>query len=170
MFLTLPKRSWGVAKQRSRLVRTLWRMSRYCFGEHEFDSATVELRRNGVSVPLRPKASRALGLLLERADRLVTHEDLRHELWGPTIVEWETGIHQVIRQLRRVLGDSSRSPAFIETVPHRGYRFKMRVEVAGEARLPVAARRSSYRDLAFFLFGVLGLPLLVVAFCVLAAV
>jgi DNA-binding winged helix-turn-helix (wHTH) protein len=68
-------------------------------------------------------ATRALQLLVENRHRLVSRNDLRRHLWGDAALEWEAGIYQVIRQLRRALGDDPRTRAFIATIPRRGYRW-----------------------------------------------
>jgi TolB-like protein/Flp pilus assembly protein TadD len=51
------------------------------------------------------------------------------------------GVNTAIRKIRQVLGDTPESPAFIETVPGRGYRFIADVESAesghGSGDLPV---------------------------------
>jgi TolB-like protein/Tfp pilus assembly protein PilF len=44
-------------------------------------------------------------------------------------VDVETGIHGAVRKVRQALRDSPDRPAFIETVPARGYRFIAPVEV-----------------------------------------
>src|SRR4029077_9731418 len=54
----------------------------------------------------------------------VTREQLRCTLWpADTFVDFETGLNTTIKRLRETLGDSAENPAFIETVPKRGYRF-----------------------------------------------
>ncbi len=139
-------------------------MTIHRFDDFEFDSDADELTRLGRPVRLRPQASRALKLLLERSNRLVSREQLKSAIWGSTVVEWETGIHQVIRQLRRALDDDPRAPRFIETVPTRGYRFRPPPEAAVPAA-PAATARSRYRDVVFFVLGFLGLPALILLAC-----
>ena len=77
-------------------------------------------------VALRPLATRCLVLLVKRAGRLVTLEQIRRELWGTTVVDWNAGIHQAIRQIRRALEDHDH--AIVETVTRHGYRFRQQVE------------------------------------------
>src|SRR6185295_7041881 len=48
-------------------------------------------------------------------------------------VDVDTGINTAIRKIRLALGDSPESPAFVETVPGKGYRFIAAVEAAGVA-------------------------------------
>lgn len=106
------------------------------FGDFALDTHTGELRRGDRVVALRPLATRGLLLLAKRAGRLVTLEELRQELWGKTVVDWRAGTHQVIRQIRRALGDDDH--AMVETVTRHGYRFRVKVTPV----TPVAKSRS----------------------------
>jgi len=60
--------------------------------------------------------------LVEHADRLVTQDELLEALWPEAYVNPE-GIRKYILEIRKVLGDRSEKPAFIETFPKRGYQF-----------------------------------------------
>ncbi len=100
---------------------------RITFGPFIFDRCGGALWRGDEPIPLRPLATRALLLLVEHPGRLVPRQELRRVLWGNTAVEWETGVHQVISQVRRALRDDPRAPVFVETIPRRGYRFNAEV-------------------------------------------
>src|ERR1700720_1481593 len=100
-------------------VRSLYR-----FGVFELEAHTGELRRNGVKLKLQDQPYQVLLKLLEHAGQTVTREQLRSTLWpADTFVDFETGLNTTIKRLRETLGDSAAHPAFIETVPKRGYRF-----------------------------------------------
>jgi DNA-binding winged helix-turn-helix (wHTH) protein/tetratricopeptide (TPR) repeat protein len=71
---------------------------------------------------LTPKAFAMLSYLVERAGRLVTQDELLEALWPETYVQPEV-LKSHIRDIRAALGDDSKSPRFIETLPRRGYRF-----------------------------------------------
>ena len=60
-----------------------------------------------------------------RAPRpLVSRGEIVERLWGKDVfVDVETGVHTAIRKIRQALRDSPEAPAFIETVPGKGYRF-----------------------------------------------
>src|SRR5688500_4062400 len=74
--------------------------------------------------------------LLERPGDLITRDELRDRLWGDTFVDFDHSLGTAIAKLRSALGDSARSPRFIETVGGRGYRFIAPVTVAAAAPLP----------------------------------
>lgn len=103
------------------------------------------LRRDAV-VPLRPKAFAVLCYLAERPERLVTKSELLCGVWPETHVS-EGVLKVCIREVREVLGDTARTPAFIETVHRRGYRFVAPTEVEtapelDETELPAEAREA----------------------------
>jgi TolB-like protein/DNA-binding winged helix-turn-helix (wHTH) protein/Flp pilus assembly protein TadD len=101
----------------------------YRFGEFELDAGTYQLRRRGRRVRLERRPLDLLILLVERHGQLVTRAEIVDLLWGKDVfVEVETGIHTAIRKIRQALRDSPDAPAFIETVPARGYRFIGHVE------------------------------------------
>ena len=94
------------------------------FGVFEVDLEAAELRKRGVKVKLQDQPFKVLQLLLERADQIVTREELRARVWpADTFVEFDQGLYSAMARLRDALGDSSESPRFIETVARRGYRF-----------------------------------------------
>jgi TolB-like protein/DNA-binding winged helix-turn-helix (wHTH) protein/Tfp pilus assembly protein PilF len=70
--------------------------------------------------------------LLSRAGDVVTHEELRAQIWtADTFVDFDHSLHNAIARLREVLGDSAETPRYIETLPRRGYRFIAPVEGVG---------------------------------------
>src|SRR5262249_18752133 len=78
-------------------------------------------------------------VLVERAGRLVTKEDLLKEVWAGTFVE-EANLTYTVSLLRKALGDDAEPHAFIETVSKRGYRFKGAVIRRGHEELAGALR------------------------------
>ena len=123
---------------------------RYRFGPFELDPRTAELRRDGEPVALQLQPARILVLLVERAGALVSREEIRARVWPDRVVDYEQGLNYAIRQIRTALGDDAEAPAYIETLPRRGYRFAARVQRAAD-RTPGSAPRR--RILAFALVG-----------------
>jgi DNA-binding winged helix-turn-helix (wHTH) protein len=87
----------------------------------------VDLRnecvRHGAEVlHLRPKSFAILRYFVTHPGRLVTKDELLGAVWPDTAVH-EAALNICISQLRRLLGDDSQTPRFIETVHRRGYRF-----------------------------------------------
>jgi DNA-binding winged helix-turn-helix (wHTH) protein/TolB-like protein len=101
----------------------------YRFGVFEFDSETMELRRQGAIVHLQSQPARVLACLIQDSDRTVTREELRAAIWGEeTFVDFERGLNFCISQIRSALGDDSARPIYIQTLPKRGYQFIAPVE------------------------------------------
>jgi len=116
---------------------------RYRFGAFEADSATGELRRNGVRIRLHAQPFQVLAMLLERPGEMLTREEISRALWPEgTFVDYEHGVNSAVNRLRDALGDKAGSPRFVETLARRGYRFVApveRIESAEDA--PEAATR-----------------------------
>ncbi len=99
------------------------------FETFELNLKTGELRKGGVKIRLQDQSFQILAALLERPGKLVTREALRERLWpDDTFVDFDTGLNIAVSKLRQALGDSADEPRFIETLPHRGYRFIGAVE------------------------------------------
>ena len=78
--------------------------------------------RGGDRLDLAPKVFAVLRHLVEHPQHLITKDALLAAAWGDTVVS-EAALTSCIRDLRRALGDSSRTPRYIETVHRRGFRF-----------------------------------------------
>jgi DNA-binding winged helix-turn-helix (wHTH) protein len=109
---------------------------RYRFGEFMLDLDTGPLQRDGAEpVALRRLALRVLTLLLQNAPHLVSRDQLLQEAWGRQAVS-DSVVAQVIKELRQLLGDSARTPRYLETRSGQGYRIVMPVEVLEAAASP----------------------------------
>lgn len=106
---------------------------RYRFGEFTLDLDTGLLQRDGAApVALRRLALRVLTLLLQNAPHLVSRDALLQEAWGRQAVS-DSVVAQVIKELRQLLGDSARTPRYLETRSGQGYRIVMPVEIVEPA-------------------------------------
>lgn len=103
------------------------------FGVYEADLKACELRKHGVRLRLSEQPFQILAILLEKPGDVVTRDELRNRLWpGDTFVDFDHGLNNAVMRLREVLGDSSETPRYIETLPRRGYRFVAPVkEISG---------------------------------------
>ncbi len=102
----------------------------YQFKDCELDLTRNCLLRNGREVHLRQKAFQVLVRLIECRGRLVTKDELFTDLWPDTAVTDDVLV-QVVKELRRTLGDDPHHPTFIKTVPKSGYRFICEVDEKG---------------------------------------
>ena len=101
------------------------------FGVFELDPWAGELRRNGSRVKLQEQPLQILLALLENPGRMVSREELRKRIWpADTFVDFDRGLYSALGRLRDALGDAAENPRFIETIPRKGYRFIVPVEIS----------------------------------------
>src|ERR1700726_2397209 len=91
----------------------------YEFGPFRLEPVERKLLRGNEVVALTPKAFDTLHLLVRNSGHLLEKDEIIRALWPDTFVE-EGSLSNNIFLLRKALGED---PAFIETVPRRGYRF-----------------------------------------------
>ncbi|QOC23010.1 winged helix-turn-helix domain-containing protein [Wenzhouxiangella sp. AB-CW3] len=70
---------------------------------------------------LTPRCMDVLALLAKRAGEVVDRDEFSVSIWHPVIVSDAT-LTRHISMLRKLLGDETDQPRFIETIPKRGYR------------------------------------------------
>src|SRR6266568_4617611 len=111
----------------------------------EIDTAQVCLKRDGQEQHVRQKTFQVLIYLLEQRPRLVTKNELIERIWQGTAVT-DNALEQCLAEIRKVLGDDSRNPRFIKTVPRAGYRFIGSVEEVGD-QPAMAAKTEAITDI-----------------------
>jgi DNA-binding winged helix-turn-helix (wHTH) protein/Tol biopolymer transport system component len=99
----------------------------FSFEDVEVREREFSLTKAGELLTIEPKAFRALIFLLHNRQKLVRKEELLHAVWGDTAVT-DGSLTRCIWLLRNVLGEDTRNPRYIETVPTVGYRFIAPVE------------------------------------------
>ena len=90
-------------------------------GEWCVQPAVNRLKRGDEVVRLEPKVMQVLVTLAANAGEVVTREELIARVW-PDVFVTDDVLHRAIRELRRVFGDSTSEPRYIETIRKRGYR------------------------------------------------
>lgn len=85
------------------------------------------LMRAGEVRALEPKVVDLLVLLARQPGQVVTHEEIFAALWPDTIVGDDT-LARVVSKLRKAFDDDAKAPAYVETIPKRGYRLIAVVE------------------------------------------
>src|SRR5215831_10100799 len=111
------------------------------FDEFELDTGSGELRLRGDRIKLPPQPFKVLELLARHSGEVLTREKIREEIWrDDTFVDFEQGLNFCIRQIRDALGDTAGAPRFVETLPRRGYRFLLPVEMPVRAQQKIISR------------------------------
>jgi transcriptional activator of cad operon len=90
-------------------------------GDWRVNPASGEISRNGETARVEVRTMRLLMCLAEHAGEVVSIDDLLNQVW-PEVTVSPDSVYQAVASLRRLLGDDSRQPTYIETVPRLGYR------------------------------------------------
>jgi transcriptional activator of cad operon len=98
------------------------------------------LVRGDEQVRLEPRVMDVLVHLAERADEVVSKEELIERVWKGRYTTDDV-LSVAIYSLRKSLGDDARRPRYVETVSRRGYRLIAPVQPATETspRIPTGA-------------------------------
>ena len=92
------------------------------FGDCVLDSETRQLFRAGRPIHLSPKAYGLLELLLQRAPRVISKQEIQDVLWPGTFVA-ESSLTNIVAELRAALGDRARRSTLLRTIHAFGYAF-----------------------------------------------
>jgi DNA-binding winged helix-turn-helix (wHTH) protein len=92
------------------------------FPPFTFDPRHRTLWRGATEMPLTPKAAALLGCLLDARGAWVSKDAILAAVWPDTHVQPEN-IKVLVREIRNALGDSPTAPAFIGSMPRKGYAF-----------------------------------------------
>ncbi len=95
------------------------------FGRFELRPDERVLLAGGAPLALGARAFDVLAVLVNQAGKLVTKNDLLHQVWPGLVVE-ENNLQVQVSTLRKLLG-----PNAVATIPGRGYRFDLALESAG---------------------------------------
>src|SRR5258706_1331417 len=90
-------------------------------GDWRVDPASGQISKDGETARLEVRTLRLLLCLAERQGEVVSIDDLLNQAWAGVIVSPDS-VYQAVTSLRRQLGDDSKQPTYIGTVPRLGYR------------------------------------------------
>jgi DNA-binding winged helix-turn-helix (wHTH) protein len=90
------------------------------FGSYQLDSQRRQLSRDGQVLHLTPKAYDLLLLLVDAAPRVIPKSEIHQGLW-PSGVVTDATLAGLVKELRRVLSDSSDAAPIIRTAHRVGY-------------------------------------------------
>lgn len=141
-------------------------MSPRQFGPCQFDPSDGRLTgpTSDQAQTLRPQLGRLLEAFIEQPGEVLDREHLCRAVWDESaVVDFESGLAALLRELRQALDKVGAGSDLIETVPRRGYRLRVDPEptpvAAGSAgRGP--SRRAAWGMVAVALVVVLAVSLL----------
>jgi two-component system, OmpR family, KDP operon response regulator KdpE len=87
----------------------------------DFTARTV--RKNGELLRLTATEYSLLLLFVQNEDRVLTHQYILREIWGPSFTGQSQYLRVYVGQLRRKIEDNPNQPVYIRTESGVGYRF-----------------------------------------------
>ena len=99
----------------------------YEYGSFRLDPAEHRLTRNGIAVPLAPKAFELLLFLVQNQGRLLSKEQIMETLWPGSFVE-EANLTVSISVLRKVLGEKEGTYGTSRQYPKKAIDSSLRCE------------------------------------------
>jgi len=95
-------------------------------GAWRVDPTAGQISRDGETSRLEARTMLLLLCLAEHAGEVVSIDELLNQVWAGVTVTPDS-VYQAVASLRRLLGDDSREPSYIATVPRLGYRMVAQV-------------------------------------------
>ena len=141
-------------QQRTDRIKTLASHSRFRVGALLVQPDRLIVSLDGNEISLEPRVMEVLVALAEHVGEVISAEQLLIEVWHGTFYG-DNPVHKAIAQLRKLIGDDSRAPRYIETIRKRGYRLIAKVAFPDVYRRtatqsPIWPDRSPYVGLSAF--------------------
>lgn len=109
----------------------------YRFGIFVLDPARRELRKEGQTVEIEPRAFDVLVYLARHHDRAVDKDELQDVVW-PGMIVTETALTRAVMKARKAVEDDANAQTVIKTLHGHGYRFIASLASATEEGITVA--------------------------------
>jgi two-component system KDP operon response regulator KdpE len=92
-------------------------------GELQIDLATRTVKKNNELIKLTATEYKLLSLFAQQEGKVLTHQYLLREVWGPGYINQSQYLRVFIAQLRKKIETDPNRPAYIITESGVGYRF-----------------------------------------------
>ncbi|UPT67705.1 MAG: response regulator [Sphingobacteriales bacterium JAD_PAG50586_3] len=89
------------------------------------DLAAHTVKKNDELLKLTSTEYTLLALMAKNEGKVLTHQYLLKQVWGPTYIEQSQYLRVFVAQLRKKLEDNPNKPAYIVTESGIGYRFSL---------------------------------------------
>lgn len=93
------------------------------FGEIAIDLEARTIKKNNESIKLTATEYKLLTLLVKNEGKVLTHQYLLREVWGPGYINQSQYLRVFIAQLRKKIETDANRPEYIVTESGIGYRF-----------------------------------------------
>lgn len=111
-----------MARIRANLRKVTSAQQVFAFGEVQLDPVSRTVQRNGQPVHLTKTEYDILLLLLRHSDKVLTHNQILTQVWGPAYTGRPEYVRVHMAQLRQKLEVNPAAPAYLKTEPGVGYR------------------------------------------------
>jgi DNA-binding winged helix-turn-helix (wHTH) protein len=91
-------------------------------GDLEIDLAARTVRKDGCDIHLTPMEFKLLSVLVRNRGRVIAHDSLLKQVWGPAYIDAKQALRAHITNLRRKI-EPEYGACLIRTEPRVGYRF-----------------------------------------------
>ena len=143
-------------------------MSQASFQLHEWlvKPHVNELVRQNQTLKLDHKVMQLLVYFAQNPDKDLSKEEILKAVWGEGVFSEEV-LTIAVSSLRKSLGDDSRSPKYVKTIPRYGYRMLMSpTALPASASHPTPTRKPAAIEIIELLEARIGLRFLIVAIIV----
>lgn len=93
------------------------------FGELQIDLSSRVIRKKNEVIKLTVTEYKLLALFAQHEGKVLTHQYLLREIWGPGYINQSQYLRVFIAQLRKKIEADANRPVYIITEPGVGYRF-----------------------------------------------
>ncbi|CAM3293763.1 Stage 0 sporulation A-like protein [Flavobacterium longum] len=93
-------------------------------GNLDIDLAARSVKKNGQLLKLTATEYNLLALLVKNEGRVLTHQYLLREIWGPSYADQTQYLRVFVAQLRKKIEDDANRPKYLLTESGIGYRFQ----------------------------------------------
>ena len=92
-------------------------------GELQIDFVARTVKKNDELIKLTVTEYKLISLFVQQAGKVLTHQYLLREIWGPGYINQSQYLRVFVAQLRKKIEDDPNRPVLIITEPGVGYRF-----------------------------------------------
>ena len=114
----------------------------FTVGQWRVNPALNTLASSDETVSIEPKVMDLLVLLASAPGQVIARADIDSALW-PDVIVGEDTLARTVSKLRRALSDQASSPAYVQTIPKRGYRLIAPVSLEQSSKASEAAKTKS---------------------------
>lgn len=97
-------------------------------GPFEINQKTIEVRKNGQIIELKPKEYKMFLYMLKHKNQIISKERFCDEVWGEDFFGFDNTIMVHIRKLREKLEENPSKPKYILNVKGLGYKLQIKDE------------------------------------------